>query len=186
MTLGDSRVALGGFQPLLSASLLAAGMWNPVIGNYGVHGQGLQYTGAVPVVTSTIDATLAAMPITPEPPPYVLLNWGRNDDCCATADGGAEWRARYLAVLDKIHAKWPAAKVYLMYPWSRGLDAFAASLHGYIDMVIGSRAFAFAGPDEAVWLKGADNGATMTYDGVHYSAAGDAECAAQWLTVLGY
>lgn len=184
--MGDSRVAAGGWQAILQAGLLAAGMVNPAVSDYGVSGQGLQYAGAVPAVTSTIDATLAGLPAAIEQPTHVLLNWGRNDYDYATVDGGVQWIARYQTVLDKLHAKWPGARVYLMYPWSRNLDAYAASLHGYIDTVIGSRAFAYSGPDEAVWLKGADNGATMTYDGVHYSATGKAECAAQWLTAMGY
>jgi len=44
---------------------------------------------------------------------------------------------------------------------------------------------AYLGHDERVWLEGGDDGATMTTDGRHYSAAGQAECAAQWRSVIG-
>ncbi len=114
----------------------------------------------------------------------VLLNWGVNYDD-ATADE-ATWKANYLAIIDKVHAKAPLAAVYLMRPWKVGYDARAAVLHGWIDDIVAARAFTYVGPDEAVWLEGGDDGATNTADGIHYSAAGQTACAAQWATVLGY
>jgi len=97
------------------------------------------------------------------------------------------WEADYEAILDAIHAKWPTVRVYIMRPWDRGHDADAAIVSGWITTIQTARSsFVTVGPDEAVWLKGADNGATMTTDGVHYSAAGNAEAAIQWQAVLGY
>ncbi len=135
---------------------------------------------------TVMDATLAALPDDFVRGDYsaVLLNWGANDVGSLPAE--ATWEADYLAIIDKVHAKAPNAKVYLMRPWRRGYDAEAATLHGWIDTIVAARAFTYVGPDEAVWMKGADNGAAMTTDGIHYSTAGQAECAAQWKTVLGY
>jgi hypothetical protein len=61
-------------------------------------------------------------------------------------------------------------------------DEFA----GWIDTLIVARAYVRAGPDERVWLKGQDDGATNTTDGVHYSAAGQTACAGKWRALLGY
>lgn len=58
---------------------------------------------------------------------------------------------------------------------------------GWIDAIIADYpGRCYAGHDERIWLEGGDNGATMTYDGTHYSAAGQAECVNQWKTILGY
>jgi len=117
----------------------------------------------------------------------VLCNWGANE-MTGALPAEATWEANYLTIIDAVLAKWPNATVYLMYPWIQGQDAKAATLHGYIDTIIAARpgGRVVAGPDEAVWLKGADDGATMTTDGIHYSAAGMLEAAAQWATVLGW
>lgn len=130
-------------------------------------------------------AKLAAMPDDGVGVNYTtaLLNWGVND---APTDE-TTWKTDYLDILDKVHAKAPNAKVYLMRPWMVGWDARAAVVHGWIDDLVAARpTFAHVGPDESVWLKGSDNGAANTVDGVHYSAIGNTLCAAQWQTVLGY
>jgi hypothetical protein len=147
--------------------------------NGGVGGQ------TVATGLAALDAKLATWPAD-DAGSYkaVLLNWGVN-----TGDLVADettWKADYLSIIDKVHAKAPLANVYVMRPWRRGYDARMAVEHGWIDDIVAARAFTYVGPDEAVWLKGADDGATMTSDGVHYSTAGNAECAAQWQTVLGY
>lgn len=113
----------------------------------------------------------------------VLINIGVNDFGIATQ---AQWIADMLTVADAFHARWPSALVYFMYPWKQTWDSTAATFHGWIDTVIASRAFNRAGPDEAVWMKGSDNGATNSSDGTHYSAAGETACAAVWKTALGY
>lgn len=129
-------------------------------------------------------ADLALLPNRPEPM-FVLLNWGVNE--MASLPTEATWAASYYTVLDAIHAKWPDAKCYLTRPWKQGFDAQAATLNGWITTIVAARStFAFVGSDEAVWLKAADDGATNTTDGVHYSAAGHTASVTPNLTALGY
>ena len=153
-------------------------------------GDWTEYNGAVggqTVVTgaAALPAVLTSWPTDTAAGAYqiALLNWGAND----TATSETNFKNSLTSVIDQVHTKAPAAKIYIMYPWRRGYDAQCASMHTWIDAVIATRsAYAYAGPDEAVWMKGADDGATMTSDGTHYSAAGEAEAVVQWLTVLGY
>lgn len=112
-----------------------------------------------------------------------LVNLGVNDFGHVT---GAQWIADMETVLDAMHAAWPEADIYLMRPWKRGYDATANLFAGYIDTIIAAKPYASYGPDERVWLKGSDDGATNTYDGIHYSAAGEAACVAAWKHGLGF
>lgn len=128
----------------------------------------------------TIDGSLAAEKAQHV---IVLYNIGVNDFQSATE---AQWIANVETVADAIHVRWPAALFYMMRPWKRGFNATADVYASRIDQIVAARTFVRLGPDERIWLKGADDGATMTTDGIHYSAAGQAECAAQWKAVLGY
>jgi hypothetical protein len=119
-------------------------------------------------------------------PEWALIDIGVNDTL-APATGQAAFEASLGSVLDKIHAAWPSCQIRVAKVWARGRDALCDTVAGYIDNVLSTRAaFAAVGHDERVWMKGADDGATMSYDGVHYSAAGNAECAVQWHTAMGY
>lgn len=113
----------------------------------------------------------------------VLYNIGVNDFGLVTE---ADWIADVEAAADACKTRWPACLFYIMRPWKQGFDANADTFAGYIDTIIAARSFCRLGPDERSWLKGGDNGATNTVDGIHYSAAGQTACAAQWKTVLGY
>lgn len=124
---------------------------------------------------------------------WVLANWGANDAQFLPGGGWlpeidhATWVSQYGSILDYLHARFPNARVWVMYPWRADLPTQSATLHGWIDEVLATRAdFASAGPDEAVWLENGDNGATYTVSGVHYSVAGATECARVWATALGY
>lgn len=128
----------------------------------------------------SILAGLSADPVT-----HVFLNWGVNEMSAMPSE--ATWIADYTTVLDAVHTKWPDAKCYVMRPWKRGYDSEAATIHGWIDTLVAARSsFAYVGPDEAVWLKGSDDGATNTSDGVHYSAAGKVAASRAWLSLWGY
>lgn len=135
--------------------------------------------------TASGEAAVLASDLAAQPANHiaVLFNLGVNDFV-----GGVEatWIADVQAIADACHVRWPSATFYLMRPWKRSFNATADTYAGWINTVVGSRTFCALGPDERVWLKGADDGAAMTTDGIHYSAAGEAECAAQWKTVLGY
>ena len=115
-----------------------------------------------------------------------LVSLGVNDFATFDTVPAATWIAQYQYILDAIKARWPTVEIYIMRPWKRDNDAHADEAASRINTIVGSRSFTHLGPDERIWLKGSDNGATNTYDGVHYSAAGEAACAAQWKTVLGY
>ena len=139
-----------------------------------VTGQTVAYWAA------NIGASIAASDGTPD---YVLINLGANDVVSLPAE--ATWKANYLTVADAIAAKWPGVPVYLVKVWKRGEAADCDTLAGWIDDLVAQRSFLHVGHDERGWLEGGDDGATMTTDGIHYSAAGQTECAAQWKTVLG-
>lgn len=140
------------------------------------------YTGQT---TTQIAAHLATdiTAHTPVTPADVLLSMGSNNICGAQA----VLETDYGAILDGINAAWASARVFVTKTWIRGYDSCADVHAAAIDAVLATRgAFAFVGPDERVTLKGADNGATNTVDGVHPSAAGSAALAAAWMTILGY
>ena len=130
---------------------------------------------------ANIDAALASAVGTPD---TVLVNLGANDMLSLPAE--ATWKADYAYILDALHTKCPSADVRCVKPWRVNHDADAVTLAGWIDSVRSTRAWALPGHDESGWLKGSDNGATMSSDGVHYSTAGQTEAAAQWRTVMGY
>jgi len=113
------------------------------------------------------------------------MNLGANDMMSLPAE--AAWITNYQGIIDATHIKWPLAKIYISKPWTRNHDADAITVAGRIDTLIAANSgFCFAADDESGWLKGADNGAAMTLDGVHYSTAGDTEKINQMVTVLGY
>lgn len=121
--------------------------------------------------------------VTPEPP-VVLCNVGVND-----LTGGlpveATWKTNYEYIIDAILTKWPSVIVYIAKPWRRGYAADCNTLAGWIDDIIADYSGeVLVGHDERTWLEGGDDGATMTYDGIHYSTAGETECYNQWLAIL--
>lgn len=198
MLLGDSKTSapLGTWQAPLAADLTAASgfLWSVV--NRGVAGASVEWLNSVARAKEPVSFLLDPIPST-----YAvhaaLLNWGANDIYYPTGLGGlpagvanldeTAWKANLTTILDAIHAKWPLATVYVTRPWIRGFDADFDTLAGWIADVVAARAtFAAVGDDERVWMKGADNGATMTSDGLHYSAAGNTEKAAQMKALLGY
>lgn len=131
--------------------------------------------------SSGIAARLAQIPVGVSPV-YFLINIGAHDLIYGLPDE-ATWKANFTAALDAINTAHPDAKVYLMKSWQQGDDAEANTMAGWLDAVIASRStFTFAGPDERVWMKGSDDGATMGT--LHYTTAGQFECARQWLQVL--
>lgn len=131
-------------------------------------------------------ATLTAgLPRINTTPGHALLDIGINDR--AAMPPAAEWQADFAAILDALRAKWPEIQVWVMYPWARGADAQAATLHSWIDTVISTRSdWVHVAGDEAVWMKGSDDGATLTDDGVHPNEAGYEVMATVWLTGMGF
>jgi lysophospholipase L1-like esterase len=74
-------------------------------------------------------------------------------------------------LVDAINAKFPSAKLYIDFPWALPADANYASAKSQLQAVIAARSsFCFAGVDQGVVLKGGDNGASETSDGIHFSS----------------
>lgn len=87
----------------------------------------------------------------------------------------ATWCDNYLYIVNVIIAKYGDPEIRITYPWKRGATANANTVASRINSIIATDpVHLFAGDDERVWLEGGDDGATMTIDGVHYSAAGHA------------
>lgn len=118
-------------------------------------------------------------------PQAVLCNLGSND----VYNGDiveATWKTNYEYIVDAILTQWPSVTVYIAKSWRRGYTADCNTIAGWIDDIIldypGGNVL--VGHDERTWLEGGDDGATMTSDGIHYSEAGQTECAAQWEAIL--
>jgi hypothetical protein len=111
--------------------------------------------------------------------PGVLSAWTRPDPTHVLANffptPDATFEADLANFVDQVHTRFPYALVYTTIPWQRGGDAAADLMATHISNVCATRAaYCLTGDDERVWLKGADNGATNTSDGTHYSVAGQA------------
>lgn len=113
-----------------------------------------------------------------------LINIGANDNEAAGVE--STWKANYQYIIDALTVKWPDIQIYCAIPWFRTKYWVNDSLAVWIPEVVADNPNCHLGHNERVWLEGGDNGATMTYDGLHYSAAGNAECVNQWKTILGY
>lgn len=135
-----------------------------------------------------IDADLAALDATPAPE-FVLINFGANDMQGSQTE--ATWKANYSYIFEAIHTKWSDAKIYVMYPDRKDngdIVTTSATLGAWLDDLIATYAYVYAGPDERVWFENGDNFATYglvpTY--VHYNTAGNVKCARVWCnTTLG-
>lgn len=175
MTVGDSKCQTDtpGWQPYLLTSL-GAGWAEPL--RYARSG------GTTASILALQAASIERMPVTPG---YVLVNVGANDLPSLPVE--ATWKTNMGALLDQLHAKWPGAKIYSAKAWARTRDANAATLAGWMDTVLSTRsAWAFVGPDESIVIKGADDGATNSSDGIHYSnPAGNTAIAAAWKNAMG-
>lgn len=113
-----------------------------------------------------------------------LINIGANDVLISDL---SQWKTNYQYVISALVAKWPDAEIFLAKPWRRGYGARCDMVATWIDELIAANpSSCFVGHDERSWLEGGDDGATMTTDGLHYSVAGQTECANQWKTILGY
>lgn len=114
--------------------------------------------------------------------PTVICNLGVNDFVGMPSQATIE--TAYLTIVDAMKAKWPNVRVWLMRPWKQGYDAAADTMATYIGNVQSSRSsFVSLGPDERVFLRGSDNGASETTDGIHPSALGQTLYANEWFAL---
>lgn len=105
-----------------------------------------------------IDTDLAsATPV----PTHILYNLGAND--VPAMPSQATWESDTAYILDAMHVKWPAAKIYLTRCWRGGYATECNTLATWQDNVLATRSgWAFIGDDERVWMENGDNGATYT------------------------
>jgi len=120
--------------------------------------------------------------------PSFFVNLGINN---ITGVGGYTFdettnKASLQAIIDACVANSPTCKVYLTKVWGQGYDTDCDTFAGWVDDLVALNANAYVGIDERIVLKGDDDGATNTSDGIHPSAAGEAAYVAAWKTVLGY
>lgn len=185
MLLGDSRTD-GGVNTWPAA--LAQEMRNadgrpwPLV-NWGA-------SGATVITTlAQLPGRISAAGFEPPAVQRVLINLGVNDafDPLTPAQR-IVWEDNYKAIIDTLTAAYPLAQVYIARPWKRGFTAGKADgIAVAIDNIVADRpGVAYLGHDERVWLEGGDNGATNTYDGEHYSAAGNVAILPVWMSALGY
>jgi len=136
---------------------------------------------------AVIDARLAAYPSYTFPPTRIFVNFGAND--CKSAGAIAAYEANMESLVDKLHAKWPNALIYLTRAWRRGYDmSIFDGFDTNIDNIIadGRTAYCFLGDDERVWLENGDDGATYTTDGVHYTLGARPVKAAALKAAMGF
>jgi lysophospholipase L1-like esterase len=132
---------------------------------------------------ASIDSVLATVYA---PPEFILINLGVNDWYGGMPDK-TTWENNYQYIINALHTKWQSIKIYITKPWNRNNDTNATTVAGWIDELIAANSgVLYEADNESVWLKGSDNGATMTTDGTHYSTAGNTEKKNQMMTVLGY
>jgi len=135
------------------------------------------------IYVTIIDASLAG--VTETGITDVLVNLGANDVISLPIEG--TWKANMAYLLDAFHAKWPAARVFVIRPWKRDEAADCNTLATWISDLVSARSrWAFLGPDERTFLEGGDDGATYTSDGTHPNGSGYVLTAQQWKTVLDY
>jgi lysophospholipase L1-like esterase len=147
--------------------------------SYGVN-YGL---GGTVNIKDVIDADLASKPYAPD---YVIINLGVNDSANFIGNE-AQWVLDYQYIIDTIHVRYPNARISIARVWKAGADALFDSMNDtYIPQVISGRSWCFLGPDERIVLKGDDNGATYTVDGIHPNPAGHQALADAWQTSMGY
>lgn len=97
----------------------------------------------------------------------IIINLGANDAGGVLVQ--STWQANLSYILDALHAKWPDARVYVVGAWRRGFDVNCATLKIWTANVLAARSsWAYAGPDESVFIKAADDGAACTSDGIHW------------------
>lgn len=186
LTYGDSKTANEYYQQPL-ATFMGVRQSAPVTVTYGPAFAGFT-DGILAIGGSTvasmkalIDAHLASA--SGPAPSKILINLGANDVAALPAE--APWNADYGYILDAFHTKYPAALIYVVRPWRRTYDAECDTIAGRIAAIISTRsAWASVGPDERVFLKGSDDGVTMTSDGAHPNERGGAKTAEVWAETL--
>lgn len=127
---------------------------------------------------------LAQIASTPE---YMLINIGAND--VTALPTATQWKSYMREIYRTVHTKWPLCPIFDADTWRKNYDTESDTLATRRAELRAEPEFApyvFRGVDERVFLKGSDDGATYTSDGLHPNGAGYLLTAQQWATALGY
>jgi lysophospholipase L1-like esterase len=178
LPIGDSKTpdAWGNWEAELGASLLPNNVYVPgTIDPIGIGGI------TVDGMRQRVDADIAARTIVPN---EVLINLGAND--CTGTPVLEDWLADAQYIVDAHHTAYPNANIRVAKIWRQGKQTEYTIVNNAVTALYASRSFLKPAIDERNILPGADDGATMTIDGTHYSAAGNTAIAAAWKTAMGY
>jgi lysophospholipase L1-like esterase len=179
--------ALGqnGYPPLLAASLQSTtgNTWREFPLRIGRSSFTVNSAGVS--MLANLDADLATRYDAPD---YILCNLGVNDLPLQLTTDPTGWQTDYQTILDRMHARWPNAKIGLQRVWRSGVaDASLNTVDDtYIPNVIAGRSWAFLGGDErlSTHIKGTDSGATYTADGIHPNHAGYIRTSDAWASAI--
>lgn len=125
---------------------------------------------------AAVDVDLAAISI---PPTVILFNLGSNDAFVGDAVSGnaATWKANLAYIWNAMHTKWPEAQIWYSETWRQGFDTESDTLATWYAAVASGRDYVHKCDNERDWVKGSDDGATMFWDGIHFSVAGSRQKA---------
>lgn len=174
----DSSVAMGAWDFIFDYIVEQRTGSNWTIYNVAVGGKTL-YS-----LTDGIASNLAALPDTPAPD-CALINIGAND----VANLGTEeyCKGKLRTYVEAINAKWATTPIYFMRPWYGAYEAACDTLAGYLSDIAGEYAYVNLGPDERVFIKGDDNGASTTMlpqPNAHPNGWGRRLAALEWADLI--
>lgn len=178
LVVGDSKSDSAGWQNELCKELninSPSSTWQ-IVGNdnYAISG------ATVASIKTYVDANLAAETFTAH---KIVINLGANDVGSLPAE--ATWKANLTSIINSFRAKWNC-DIYISRVWRRNFASACDTVAGWIEDVVATyQSGVYVADDERDWLEGGDDGATMTTDGIHYSAAGQTEKVNQMKAVFG-
>jgi hypothetical protein len=137
-------------------------------------------------VQNLLNATDAWIAAATSIPDIILINIGVNDAVTATTQSNFE--SRLGQVLDKLHAAWPLALIYVAKVWRGDQPSYPAYCDTLNDVwvpnVLTPRPWAQFGLDERLVIRDPDDGVTKTSDKVHYNTVGDTALANAWQSII--
>ncbi len=125
-------------------------------------------------------------------PTFIIVSGGANDlsqMVIGTLDS-AGWVKRMYPVLERLHSRWPDAKIFWIKPYrddySDGrYDKHALNMARWIDFVVSRPQYsyyAYSGINENVWFK--PKIAAYSSDRVHYNNEGHLKAVELWIDIL--
>lgn len=115
-------------------------------------------------------------------PLAITVNVGANN-CATTID--SVFTNNYANILDSLHAKYPAAPVYVTKIFAKSCLQLTNVQSCATGLIAARSSWCFPGTDESVFLENGDNGATYMFDSTHPNHWGYQKTAEQWRAVLG-